>query len=459
MGEEHEGYRGRALIVEDEDLMMHMICDIAGGECLEARAVSTAAEARRLAAEEHFDLLITDINLGTDNGLELAGGFKKRNPRLAVIVVTAYPSKERIRVKEEIEVNDFLIKPFTATQLRYSIQAALEHVESHRNVEGARAEARGNDSMGLIGRSSCIQKTRERIELLAGGDFPVLIQGESGTGKEVIARAVHHASPRTAAKIVVVNCGAIPHHLEESAFFGHGRGAFTGAGGEKPGFIEAAHKSTLFLDEVGELSPAVQVKLLRVVDRGEFNRVGESFERQCDIRVVSATNRDLQSMVDAGSFRKDLFYRLTGATITTVPLARHPEDIPLLIAHFLAEAGCAKPITREAMALLCGYAWPGNVRQLKNAVKLLAVAAGARRRINALVVHAVMGNEVSDALDSPSFVEAKRDFEREYFDGMLKSRQGNISRVARDADMHRPSLLRKLKDLKISPADYRAVEN
>jgi DNA-binding NtrC family response regulator len=445
----------RVLIVEDEELMRGMIGDVVSSQGLISRSASCVTEAEALARGEHFDLLITDLSLPGENGFELAKRLRKKQPNIQIIIVTAYPRDDMMGLKEEIEVSDFLVKPFSARQLNFSVLGALEKIKRTRTHEEMRGSCDGN--LGLVGGSSYVNEVRKQVRLVAAGDFPVLIGGESGTGKELVARAIHESSARKDRKMITVNCAAIPTHLEESEFFGHVKGAFTGAHAEKKGLMESADQSTLFLDEIGELSAAVQAKLLRVLDTGEFTRVGEVHPRTTNIRIVSATNRDLGHMVEKGNFRKDLYFRLRGAMVSTQPLRLHLQDLPELVKHFLAGMESRKEITREALDLLSRHAWPGNVRELRHTVQLLVAATHGRRRINSTAVSATLGIDEIDVEHESRvpYNQAKSSFEKDYFAGALRRHRGNISRTAREVGMHRPSLLRKLRDLGISPERFR----
>lgn len=323
--------------------------------------------------------------------------------------------------------------------------------------------ADSNERLGFVGSSSYLRRLRDEIRTVAAGDFPVLIQGDSGTGKELVAVAIHRCSGRGEKQMVVVNCAAVPHQLEEAAFFGHIKGAFTGADRAHEGLIAGAAGSTLFLDEIAETSLEVQAKLLRVLDTGEYLPVGASAMRRVDIRVVSATNRSLEQRVARGLFREDLFFRLKGMVLSTVPLRRHREDIPELVMHFLREqeeSSAPADITPSALALLGGYEWPGNVRELRYTVEVLCVASSGRCCIDEHTVQRVLNLNMDTNDDEPvPYAEAKARamgrFEHSYFAELLRRYRGNVTRVAESAGMHRPNVARKLKALGIRASDYR----
>ena len=297
------------------------------------------------------------------------------------------------------------------------------------------------------------------------GEFPVLIQGPSGSGKEIVANAIHKCSLRTHYPIVTINCAAIPKHLEESEFFGHAKGAFTGAYRDKSGIITAADKSTLFLDEVGELSLGVQAKLLRVLENGEFLRIGETKQRKVDIRLITSTNQNLKEMVKQGSFREDLYFRL-GIIITTKPLSEHKEDIPVIVKYFINKNVPRHPnspgqITSGAMAYLVENQWQGNIRELKQNINLLCHMGAGKKRINITDIKSVLEQKVSDIHSYESYASEKskvlKEFETEYFTKLLKKYSGNISQAAKASDMHRPNLIKKLKGLGINQGDFRNI--
>ncbi len=319
------------------------------------------------------------------------------------------------------------------------------------------------NALGLIGASQYITKLRKKIRDLARGEFPVLIQGPSGTGKEIVANAIHDCSSRKDYPIVTINCAAIPKHLEESEFFGHAKGAFTGAHRDKSGIITAADKSTLFLDEVGELSFGVQAKLLRVLENGEFLRIGKTKPRIVDIRLITATNKNLKEMVEQGSFREDLYFRL-GIIITTKTLSEHKEDIPVIVKHFInknceRDPRCPARITSEAMTCLVENHWQGNIRELKQIVNLLCHTGAGKKRISITDIQSALEQKVSDIHDDESYSLKKskvlKEFETEYFTKLLQRYSGNISKAAKASDMHRPNLIKKLKGLGIDPEDFR----
>ena len=433
------------LVVDDEAMMRSMMVEcLAGSGGYTVSSAENAADARSVIDNTWVDILITDIAMPGESGLELSRWFTSRFPDSLVIVVTAFPDPKRVQETEKIDVFAFLIKPFSIKQLRYTVMAAVERLRLLRENKNISDEHQPSDELGLIGVSEYVRSLRRQVLLMAGGSFPVLITGESGTGKEVIAHAIHANSVRRGSNMITINCAAIPKQLEESEFFGHAKGAFTGAFEHKDGFVGSANESTLFLDEIGELSSEVQAKLLRVLDTGEFTRVGEVKPHKVDIRILSATNRNLEEAVAAGAFRKDLYFRIKAAAITTKPLSTHPEDIPYLARHFLKTYGPGKLITSDAMEILCAYPWPGNIRELKHAIHMVCSASKEQKRIGAEAVRTVLSIDEKPRKEK-TFHDARMEFEHSYFTTLLRKHEGNVSRVAAEAGLHRPNLLRKLK--------------
>lgn len=318
------------------------------------------------------------------------------------------------------------------------------------------------DKLGITGISLYAKNLREEIKRIASGDFSVLILGDSGTGKEVIANAIHDCSLKKNKKIVSINCAAIPKDLEESEFFGHVKGAFTGAYQEKQGFFSIADNSTIFLDEIGEVSLQMQAKFLRVLDVGEFFPVGSTKAEKVNVRVVSATNQDIEKMVEEKTFRQDLYYRIKGITITTLPLCKHCEDIPELSEYFLKaqkKPNIPQKITNDALELLIKYQWPGNIRELKNTIEVLSIAGLGKKEIDEDLVRAFVNIDHDVASVQQKYKEAKAnvlfEFESVYFITLLNHYKGNINQAASAAGMYRPNLLDKLKRLNISANNYR----
>jgi len=364
----------RILVVDDELSMREFISILLereGYEVLSAADATTALE--RLAAST-IDLVISDVQMPGLNGLELLARIRETSPETAVLLITAYSTAEQAVEAMKLGAYDYLAKPFKVEEIKVLVHNALEKRDLKRENVMLREKAKVCAGFGnLIGTSPRMRDLFALLSKVADSASTVLILGESGTGKELAARAVHDNSPRKTKPFVAVNCGAIPETLIESELFGHAKGAFTGAVGERAGLFEQAQGGTLFLDEIGELPLAMQTRLLRVLQEREVRRVGGSSTKKVDVRVLAASNRDLAEQVKEGSFREDLYYRINVVQVTMPPLRERIEDIPLLIEHLAAKHGLIAAgsgiITSEALKCLMNYQFPGNVRELENIVE------------------------------------------------------------------------------------------
>ncbi len=360
----------RALIVDDEPDIRELLSITLGRMGLDCATASDLAGARRLLAEGEFGLCLTDMRLPDGDGLELVAHIQQHCPRLPVAVITAHGNMESAISALKLGAFDFLSKPVELETLRTLVSTALK----------LRGEQQGG-STGLIGESPAIQELRRKLAKLARSQAPVYLSGESGTGKELAARLIHELGPRAEGPFVPVNCGAIPAELMESELFGHVKGSFTGATADKEGLFQAAQGGTLFLDEVAELPLPMQVKLLRAIQEKAVRPVGAQREQPVDVRILSATHKDLSALVEAGQFRQDLYYRINVIELRIPPLRERPGDIPLLTTHIL-ERLCPDPATRPridraALARLESHSFPGNVRELENVLeRALALCEG-----------------------------------------------------------------------------------
>jgi len=367
--------RPRILIVDDEPSMRDMLRIVLRRDGFDVLVAENGREALGVIAKERVDLLLSDIRMADVSGVDVLRAAKQTNRDIIAFMMTAFASTETAVEAMRLGAVDYFTKPFSMDELRLKVR---QHVEASRlkqeNVLLKRMLNTSHEFSNIVGRSEPMLAVFKMIETIARTNSTVLITGESGTGKELAARAVHFNSMRRDHPFVALNCGAIPETLLESELFGHMRGAFTGADQNKKGLLEVAERGTIFLDEIGEMNAAMQVKLLRVLQERRFRRLGGTDEVSADVRVIAATNQELPRLVAEGRFREDLFYRINVIGVQLPPLRERPEDIPLLAEHFLAKfAGhMEKPIraiSREAQERLMAYRWPGNVRELENALE------------------------------------------------------------------------------------------
>jgi two-component system response regulator PilR (NtrC family) len=365
----------RILVVDDEPSLRELLGIMLrrdGHEVLEAQSRATAAAA---LAKGPVDMVITDVKLPDGDGIEILRHVKAASPDTAVIVMTAFGSTQTAVAALKLGAHDYLTKPFDVDELRIVVRGALEKRQLEEENIRLKAQFRARHGLdNIIGVSRAMTAVFDMVRSVAPTGSTVLISGESGTGKELVAKAIHALSPRRDAPFVSINCGALPENLLESELFGHVKGAFTDAHQNKKGLFEAAHRGTLFLDEVAETSPAMQVKLLRALQDRRIRRVGGTDEIEVDVRLVAATNRPLDVLVKERRFREDLYYRLNVIPVHIPPLRQRREDIPLLADHFLArfakEMGKAiSKVSSQAMQRLTAHSWPGNVRELENVIE------------------------------------------------------------------------------------------
>ncbi|HEX5475779.1 MAG TPA: sigma-54 dependent transcriptional regulator [Vicinamibacterales bacterium] len=365
----------RILVVDDERSMREMLDILLRREGYDVTVAGGGGEAIALLKSRAFDMLISDIRMPDVSGVDVLRTAKEVNPAIIGIMVTAHGSKESIQEVLRLQAADYLDKPFNVDELKFRVRKELERRRlQQENVLLKRAFQKTHQFANIIGHSAPMLAIFELIERIAPTGSTVLITGESGTGKELVARAIHVHSTRSDRPFVALNCGALPETLLDSELFGHMRGSFTGADSNKKGLIEVAEKGTVFLDEIGEMSPMLQVKLLRVLQERKFRRVGGTEEVEADIRIIAATNRDLGKMVSEGAFREDVFYRVNVIPVRLPPLRERVEDIQALAEHFTAKfaAQMKKEIaglSGAALQCLQRYPWPGNIRELENAIE------------------------------------------------------------------------------------------
>jgi two-component system, NtrC family, response regulator PilR len=443
------------LIVDDEPSARETLALLLrrrGHHVLEAGGV--AAAMKRLS-EDVFDVVITDLRMPDGDGLDVLRAVKTHTPDSEVILLTAFAGWESAKEAIRLGALDYFEKGNEPDELYHRLDKALAERVLRRENENLRAQLRERYGIaGLVAQSPAMKSVLELVERVAPTDATLLIQGESGTGKEVIARAVHHASPRAAHPFVAVNCGAVPEALLESELFGHLRGSFTGAVASKPGLFEEANGGTLFLDEIGEMPAALQVKLLRVLQSREIRRLGATQSLAIDVRVLAATNRDLAEMIRKGTFREDLFYRLNVIQIVLAPLRDRREDIPALAEQFLARSaaklGRELRLSADTVERLLRYPWPGNVRELENAIERAAILGrGAVIGPDDLPPHVAAGLELGPSPALPAQVTLG-DVERTHILQTLERFGGSHSGAAEALGIGRTTLWRKLKEYGIA---------
>jgi two-component system, NtrC family, response regulator HydG len=437
--------RETILVVDDAPATLEAIqrnLTAAGYEVLTAPSV---ADALRIMEGTAVDLVVTDLKMPKVGGMDLVRHVCENLKDTEIMVITGYPTIEGAVTAVKIGAEEYLAKPFTDGELLAAVQRALMKLHARRlgNAGGQRTPA----PHGLIGESAAMRKVYRAIGKTALASATVLISGESGTGKELVARAIHYGGRRSAAPFLPVNCGGIPEGLLESELFGYVKGAFTGATESRAGFFQAADGGTIFLDEIGETSLAMQVKLLRVLEDQQVYMVGSNRPRKVDVRILAATNKNLPALVQAGVFRDDLYYRLNVVAMTLPPLRQRGNDILLLIRHFAAkfakELGRPAPVfSDETLHIMkTGYHWPGNVRELENVVHSLLVMAEGQR-IEVADLPATMRFSVSR---QPDLTRTLAEVETEYVRSVLASVDGNRTKAAKTLGIDRKTLREKLK--------------
>jgi DNA-binding NtrC family response regulator len=446
------------LFIDDEATLRGVMAERLTERGFTVVEADSGERALELLDQIAFDAVITDLKLPGIDGSRVLEGARERYPGIVTIVITGYGTMSDALNAGKRGASDFIAKPFQFDELFLRLQKALE--QRRLTSENAYLRSQLEDRYqfgGILGHSRPMQKLFHLLETVARSNSTILITGETGTGKEVVARAIHHNSARRSHRFVALNCSAIPETLLEAELFGHVRGAFTGAVGARQGRFEQAHKGTLFLDEVGTMSTALQMKLLRALQEREFERVGDSQTIKVDVRVIAATNSELSRMVAEGTFREDLYYRLHVIPIQLPPLRERRDDIPVLVKHFFEKfaPGAAMQVSQGAMRALMAYQWPGNVRQLENAIER-AVALSAGRREIAVTdlpaeVQATPQNTEAPfvdfpetGLDLPAYLA---NIERDLIQRSLERTGGNRNKAAELLRIKRTTLVEKLKRL------------
>ena len=446
--------KARILIVDDDpDILRLLTFRLEGADY----AVESADSAERALARLSVampQLVITDLRMSGMGGMALFENIHKSNPTLPVIILTAHGTIPDAVAATQRGVFGYLTKPFDSKEL-------LQQVEKAVSVSGGRTEQADGETewrTEIITRSLAVESILGKAKLVAASDASVLVRGESGTGKELLARAIHKASPRAAKPFVAINCGAIPEQLLESELFGHMKGSFTGAARDYKGLFQAAEGGTVFLDEIGDMPLALQVKLLRVLQDKEIRPIGTTQSSPVDVRIISATHRNLEEAIKAGTFREDLYYRLNVVSFALPALCERREDVPVLATHFLSQLAerYKKPLNgfaSEAMEILVKASWPGNVRELYNVVEQ-AVALSTTSIITPALVDSAMRGQSAEL---SSFESARSEFERDYLAKLLKITGGNVTQAAKLAKRNRTEFYKLLQRHHLDPKLFKAL--
>ena len=443
----------RILVVEDEEKLRRVIELQLGSGGFDVDKAATAEEGLKIV--DRADMVLTDLKLPNMDGLEFLQMIRRQNAQVPVVMMTAYGSVETAVEAMKAGATDFLLKPFSLDHMMQVVQKALEMRALRDENRQLRAElGRRYEFDNIIGRSGSMQEIFATIERVAPTRATVLLTGESGVGKDLIARAIHFHSPRKDRPLVKINCTAIPENLMESELFGYEKGAFTGANASKPGKFEQADTGTVFLDEIGDVPAAIQVKLLRILQEREFERLGSNVTRHIDVRLVAATNQDLRAALEQGTFREDLYYRLNVVPINIPPLRERKQDIPFLANHFVhklaPEAGCkVEGITDAAMETLMNYYWPGNVRELENVIeRSLVMANGTQLDVADIKLESDRRPRAQSG--DPHFLPeglSLDQYEQEIIREALRRADGNKSQAARLLGLTRNALRYRLTQM------------
>ena len=404
-------------------------------------------EGLKVLSREKVDLVISDLRMDEMDGLQLFAEIQKQQPGMPVIILTAHGSIPDAVAATQQGVFSFLTKPVDKDALYKAIDSALEHA-APSNDEAWRES--------IVTRSPNMLRLLEQARMVAQSDVSVLINGQSGTGKEILAQAIHNASPRSKNAFIAINCGALPEQLLESELFGHARGAFTGAVSSREGLFQAAEGGTLFLDEIGDMPAPLQVKLLRVLQERKVRPLGSNRDIDINVRIISATHRDLPKVMARNEFREDLYYRLNVVNLKIPALAERAEDIPLLANHLLRQAADRhKPFVRafstDAMKRLMAASWPGNVRQLVNVIEQCVALTSSPVISDALVEQALEGENTA----LPTFAEARNQFELNYLRKLLQITKGNVTHAARMAGRNRTEFYKLLSRHELEANDFK----
>jgi DNA-binding NtrC family response regulator len=444
------------LVVDDEENIVEVIASALGGEGFSVTATTNPLEAENLITEQPFDLVMSDLKMEPIDGLKILRACRQKDVNMPVIIITAFATAETAVEAMKAGAYDYVVKPFKLSELKLIVRRALEHraavVENFQLKEILKQKY---DFSNIIGNSTQMQAVFERLRKVADSDATVLVYGESGTGKELVAKALYLNSHRHDRPFVSINCGALPETLLESELFGYLKGAFTGANTDKVGLFQAADSGTIFLDEIGLTSPALQMRLLRVLQEREIRRIGDTRDIKVDVRVIAATNEDLSEKVKRGEFREDLYYRLSVIPVKIPPLRERKSDVALLVEHFIDRSskriGKTYRPDKKLLDTLINYNWPGNVRELENIIeRCVALAENDVLRADDLpdaILHYEPDPALSTSRELKSVVE---DSERRHSERVIRETDGNKKLAARILGIDLATLYRKMDRLNIS---------
>ncbi len=441
--------RNKILLVDDEEIMRSSLSDWLKEDGYYVLAVEDGYKALEKIEEEDWDLAVVDLKMPKIDGLEVLKRINKIRPQLPVIIITAYATVDTAVTAIKSGATDYIVKPFNPEEISVVIARLVEHQRLLKeNIQLRRELNKRFEFQDLIGKGAQMQRLTEMIRTVAPTKSTILIKGESGTGKELVARAIHDLSPRKESPFIAAACGAIPESLLEAELFGYEKGAFTGAVSQRKGRIELADKGTLFLDEIGDISTKTQVDLLRFIQEREFRRVGGKIPIKVDIRIIAATNKNLEEMISRDEFREDLYYRLNVITIEVPPLRDRKEDIPVLASHFLEKFSLDTGkkmygISEQAMKVLMEHSWPGNVRQLENVIEHAVVVANELEIQTKDFPAYFVKHETETGV--PSVSQSLEELEKEHIRSVLLSNNWNIRKSAGVLGINRVTLYNKIK--------------
>lgn len=457
-----KGKRIKILIIDDDPEIIWILTEALQEEGYNILTANGGREGLQIVKRENPELVLLDIKMPDMNGLEVLSRIKTQSKNTSVIILSAHGEAKMVVKAMQAGATDFVIKPFDKDELIITINKVLEHRKLETEVESLKQKLKNTTEYeSFIGDSSLILNVKKMVEQVADTELTVLVRGESGTGKELVTRAIHSLSNRRDKPFVKVNCATLPENLLESELFGYERGAFTGAQRPKPGRFEFAHEGTIFLDEIGEMPPSLQAKLLQVLEEKEFTRLGGKNPVKVDVRIIAATNRDLDEGIKTGTFREDLFYRLNEVVVFLPPLREHKEDIPLLVEFFMEKYSNLyskeyKQLSNETLSLFMNHDWPGNIRELENLIKKVIVL-GSEEIVTDHIPHDVVSGKIvyrpNDKIIPLKEISKQAVIKAEsaHIKKALNKTNWNRLQAAKILDVSYRSLLSKIKEYEIKP--------